>query len=199
MAQFYNTGPIPIWVGVGPDAAANIDGASGDPLFLGHCEKKPRISIRPAYSKVFVDLGGQEIPGDYLFQGAEAFVYCDITRFNEDTYAILADYAALQERGHTDPGEIGSLMVTENSAFPLWLPFPYSAKAAMNDMPQGYHFFNAFLENDDLNGLGTAPREQGLVFHCVRELDVTFQNDFGAGQWKLYDNDCSAVFNLQID
>jgi hypothetical protein len=196
LAQVYTTGAVPIWCGVG--------GPSALPLLLGWAEKFPRIQIRPAFSPVFCDLGGQRVPLDYMFEGEEAIITADVIRFNEGTYRIIADRAAtglggnLGARGYSDPGEIGTLMVQEKIAYPLWLPFLYAAKALMPGMPSGYHFFRCFLEGPDELEQGTVPRKLRMLWHAVRDLDMTVSEAEGAGRLSLYDNDCSAVSGLTM-
>ncbi len=195
MAQPFVTGAVPIFCGVG---------GSASPIFLGHSERYPRIEIRPSFSPVFVDVAGQKVPYDYVYDGEEAYVTADVTRFNEATYAIIADRAATNNtnglailRGNNAPGEIGTLMVTEGIAYGLWLPFFYSTKAAMATMPPGYHFAAAFLEGPDtLDPLGTAPRKIHMVWHCVRKFDTTQSNSFGWGGFNLYDNNPASFVGL---
>ncbi len=193
MAISYVCGPVSIWVGIG---------SGGTPVFLGHAERTPSIQIRPQFSPVFSDLAGQRVPLDYLYDGEEAMVSVDLTRYNEAVYAGIASRPVPNlTRGLDSPGEIGTLIGLEGMAFQLWLNFPYSTKAVFtaNAMPAGYHFWQTFLEGPDgLDGLGTTNRRLRLNFHCMRYLGPE-TNAFGAGRFTLYDHDMSAVASLPID
>lgn len=196
MAQPYVTGPAGIWVGL----------YGGVPTFLGHCERSPSIQVRPYYSPVFCDLAGQRVPLDMIYDGEEAMVSVDLTRYNESTYAALASRPipgrAATTRGTNLPGDIGSLLLLEGFTHELWVTFPYSAKAAMGGpvsatsggpMPAGYHFHAAYLEGpDDLGPLGTTARRLRLNFHCIR----TFTTDSAGASFFLYDHVMSGVAGL---
>jgi hypothetical protein len=191
MTQPYVSGPVDIWCGVGPGYT---------PLLLGWCEKFPTIQIRPSYSPVFVDIGGQMVPLDWMYQGEEALVSGDIIKWNENTYANIAAKSnrATPVRGYNGPGEMGTLMVGEGVAYPLWLRFPYTGKAAFQQavsgsMPAGYRFVASFLMNDDMPQLGTAARKIHLVWHCVRVFDPTVITSVGLGSLKLFDHDMSGL------
>lgn len=199
MAQPYVTGPVSVYVGV------TIGGVTTTPVFLCHGEKGPSIQIRPSFSPVFADISGQRVPLDYLYDGEEAIVTVDSTRFNESVYFNIANRASpgLGSRGTDFPGDIGTLMGHEGKAFPLWLLFPYAGKPAFSaavgpnsggPMPGGYHFFRAFLEGPDgLDGLGTTNRRTRFSFHCIRVLDPTYNGADGSGSLALYDHDMSAI------
>lgn len=197
MAQPYVTGPASIWVAPGLSA----------PLFLGHAERSPSIQVRPSHSPIFSDLSGQRVPLDYIYDGEEALISMDLTRFNEAVYRLIANRGTpgLGTRGLDIPGDIGTLLGTEGRAYPLWIRFPYSAKTAFSNatngaMPGGYRFPLAFLEGPDgLDGLGTTNRRLRLNFHAIRYLDVSVTNTFGAGSLLLYDHNMGAVSSLPIN
>lgn len=197
MAQVYVTGPCSVWVGIG-------DGSTGSatPTFLGHAEKSPSIQIRPQFSPVFNDLAGQRVPIDYLYDGEEAMVSVDLTRYNEATYRSIASRPTMTAtRGTNIPGDIGTLMALEGKTFPLWLNFPYAAKTVMSAgaMPAGYHFYAAFLEGPDgLDSLSTSNRRLRLNFHCIRKMTLE-STELGTGAFYLYDHDVTAVDRLPID
>ncbi len=206
MAQPYVSGPCPIYCGVG---------TGGNPLFLGHAEKFPRISIRPHWSPMFVDLAGQGVAYDYVYDGEEAFVVADVTRWNESVYALMADRAktgaaaALSptDRGTNGFGEIGTLMMTEAVAYGLWIVFPYTAKAFYTTQPAGYQFFSAMLEGPDELDLGSTARKTRMVWHCIRQVQpgmggttVKGANNYGGAiQFGLYDNNVSATAGVPVN
>lgn len=202
MAQPYVTGPCAVYLGVG---------ASGAPVFLGHGERGPSIQIRPSWSPVFADISGQRVPLDYLYDGEEGIVSFDATRYNEDVYAAIANRSnpGIVTRGFDVPGAVGTLMAHEGKAYPLWVTFPYAPKPAFSSavgpnsggaMPAGYHFHRAFLEGPDgLDGLGTTNRRIRFSFHCIRLLNPSYTNAYGAGSLALYDHDMSAVQGAGIN
>ncbi len=190
MGQPYVTGAVSVWIG-----------SAAGPLFLGYSERGPNISIRPHYSNVFVDLSGMSVPFDKIYDGEEAIVSCDLTYFNQNVLLAIEDYAGTTSPGFNEPGEIGTLMLTEGIAYPLYLRFPYAAKPAFQNglngaMPAGYRFYRAMLETDDFPDLGTKARKIHLSWHCLPQLDATVSNDFGTGTFTLYDFDLSQTIGL---
>lgn len=191
MAQTYVSGPVPIW----------ISDQSGLPQFFGHCERMPNIKWRPNYSEVFVDIGGVKVPFDTVKQGSDAMVSLDMIRFN---YPVYNNLSLMTCNEGTVPGDLGTLMVYEQdtsqvASIELWLPFPYVAKPAMGTMSPGYHFLAAMCINDDLDQMGTVPLKKRIIFHCLRQFDPFFTNDFGAGSFDLFDDDMSAIAGLPIN
>ena len=199
MAQPYVTGP-----------AGVIIAFSGVPVFLGHCERSPSIQIRPYYSPVFSDFAGQRVPLDMIYDGEEAMVSLDLTRYNEAVYTSLASRpqgagaaAIAPARGTNVPGDIGTLMLLEGYTTHLWITFPYAAKTVFSSpaapagaggiMPAGYHFHAAYLEGpDDLGPLGTTARRLRLNFHCIRTYSVASTGPV----FTLYDNLMTAVAGM---
>jgi hypothetical protein len=193
MAQLWASGPAGIFVTCG-----------GTPTFLGHSERTPSISIRSQFTDAWSDLGGQSIPTDKMFQGADALVSFDLSRFNYPVFQSIADRAAAGGppapgsifSGTFPPGEIGSLMATEGLAVPLWMTWPYSAKAAYGGgatMPAGFRFLQAFLQGPEDYTSGTVPHKIHCIFYCMRALNITTQNNYGAGQWTLFDYNTSGL------
>jgi hypothetical protein len=187
MSQLWATGPSGIFVTL-----------NGTPTFLGHSERTPSISIRSQFTDAWSDLGGQSIPTDKMFEGADAMVTFDLTRFNYPVFQSVADRAAPGGpppagslfSGSFAPGEIGSLMQAEGLAPPIWLTFPYSAKAAYGGgatLPAGMRFLSAFLLGPEDYTVGTVPHKIHCIFYCMRALNITTQNNFGSGQWTLFD------------
>jgi hypothetical protein len=199
VAQPQTTGPVDIWVGIA---------SGGTPVFLGHGERGPRIRIRRSYRPMYCDLGGDAVPFDQAHQGEMGIVSVILTRWNERVYKVIADAATtglggnLGNRGQQDPGQIGSLMVLEGLAYDLWLRFPFAAKTvyAAGGMPAGYHFYKAMLDQeDDHDDLGTHPKRLGLTWTCLRSFDVSVTNNYGAGRFRLYDHDLTALAGAVID
>lgn len=192
MAQQFVTGPVDIFVNYG-----SLGGVVTPPLYLGYSERGPRMQVRPQYSSTYVDVGGQKIPFDSCYDGQDAIVSADMSRWNEDVYAAIAIKSGASGNnspaGIDDPGDIGTLMMHEGAAITVWLRFTHAAKLAYSTMPAGYRFPIAMLQNDDHNELGTKPRKISLVFHCLREFDVTITNAYGAGRFTLFDHDMTGL------
>ncbi len=172
-----------MYIGLGP---------AGSPLFLGTTEKTPNMQNRPYYKPVYSDSHGQEVPADVSYQGQDAIVSARFTRFNYITLALLQSYTKFLTNPAvpgTDPnGSRGALMLTEGLAYNLWVRYPFSAKAAMQNvlngpLPPGRRYIAAHLVTDNVDELGTNPFAMSLAWHC---LSVYFPNAFG-GYHVLYD------------
>lgn len=200
MAQPYTTGPVDIWVGIAtsPVTDANLR-TTFTPAFLGHCEDGVDLSFRPQYSNLGCDLGGS-VPFDVAYEGTEARVAGALTRWNDSTYQFIHDYTSVISRatigtispGADAPGEIGTLMVTEGAAYPLWLRFPASTKVAYGlapsgAQPAGLRFVAALLVEDSWGRLGTKPRRIPIAWRCLRVFTPTTITSLGSGGFTLYD------------
>jgi hypothetical protein len=188
MATPYVTGPAFIFVGCG---------ASYTPIFLGTAERSPRISIRDEYGEVFNDILGVKIPYDWSWQGEHAFITATINRFNEATVAAMQarPNGPTGVRGYSVPGDVGTLMIGEGKTLPLWVTFPYYAKATYSSagMPPGYHFFATLLESpDDLDNLNTEGRKDTFIWHAVRLPFFSYGSISGMGAY-LYDANVSGL------
>lgn len=170
MAQLWCTGPALLYVGLGSVS-------NPTPVFVGTDNDTPTIDIIPRFREVRNDIGGED-PLDDSYQGRSAAVRYKINRMDEVAIAALEQtnpFSATQ-RGADDPGDVGSLMVTEGKAFPVWVVFPYAAnspipaiaKAAMLGMPAGYHFVAGHLTRDTHSRLGTKEKDFDLEIVCRR-------------------------------
>lgn len=187
MAQLYSTGPVSVYCGIG---------SGGTPLFLGHGQRAPKISITAEFRDVECDLGGA-VSFDTMYGGERGRVSVLLSRYNETVLTIIQDKAiaaAGAVRGTDDPGEIGSLMVSEGLTYGLWLNFPYNTKAfnsnaANGAIPAGYHFFAAYLRGpDDIEVGSTTPKMVQCNFDCLRTFNPAISNAFGQGRLALYDH-----------
>ena len=188
MAKLYTTGPAHLFVGPTIYSLGQL-GLTASLQYLGTAEYAPNIQIRSGWEPVHNDIGGKIIPFDQSYQGEEGFTFVDLNRYNE---IVLARIQARPRphfgnpqppRGHTYPGDIGSLMIQEAMAYSVVVYFPYAAKPAMAGMPPAYRFpFSWLLGPDDLKEMGTKPRKIGLVFYHGRGFNP--QN----GEFLLYDN-----------
>lgn len=198
VARLSNNTPVTIWVNL--QTATKAGGVNGNsPVFLGTGETAPDIEIRTQWEPLMNDLGGSKVPFDYLCEGEEAIVSVELTRWNEKVLkAIQArPHASGGPRGTQNYLDIGSLMLTENLAYTMWLYFPFSQKAAFQNaangaMPEGYRFPATFLEGPDVRRVGTKANKVRCIFHCIRYF--TFTN--GVSKFVLFDENMASVKNL---
>lgn len=177
MGQAYVRGPVHLYVGTG---------SSFTPTYLGTSERAPRLSRKRGFDRVMNDLAGSQLAYDYLLEGVEAFVTLKLTRWNQNTLNAIWDPVSNLGGGaapgnwmFSNPGEIGTLLVTEGVAFPLWVVYSFGSagpatKVAMNNatngaIPPGFHLLNCFIEDDSSEG-GTDPASEPITFHAVRSL-----------------------------
>lgn len=193
MAQFYCTGPAHLWV-----AGYSLGGGSlGTPLYLGTAKNAPHMSHDPAFIPVMNDIGGQVKCFELMYEGEEAFIVAELSRYKESTYRLLAarhtNINNAGTRGFEPAGAIGALMTTENIAPCLWVRFPYSASktafanATNGAMPAGYRFVRANFVGPDQHQIGTQPKHVTVAFHATRQYDST------GGTFTLFDHDVSAL------
>ena len=180
------TGPVAVFCGVGGNFA---------PLFLGHGEQAPEISIRETFKPIKCDLTGETHSLDDLYDGEEATVSCSLVRYNEVVLTAIQTYASTLygPRGIDLPGAQGALMLQEGIAYQLWLVFPYAAKAAFNNgisgpMPPGYHFYAAHLEGPDgIQGGSASAKKIRLTWKCIRTVVPATVNGINTAIVSLYD------------
>ena len=190
MSQPWTTGPALLYCGVGSSFA---------PLFLGTCERPPRITLRPEYEAYFNDLAGQRIPMDQVFQGEDGIVSIDLNRWDESVLTAIQarprHSASGSIRGTLQAGDIGTMMKTEGFDYPLWMKFPYFSKAAYAAGVPGYKFYQAHLLGpDDMDQLGTMPRRNRLVFYCSQLWTLSSGNLTGI----LYDTLSASFSGLPV-
>ena len=194
VAQPYVTGAVDVFVGLG---------SGGSAVYLGSTRGRPRIREMPAFSPVENDIAGDK-PYDMVYGGSDCIVMARFSRFKASVLNSITArpnaQAAYQgvgvaggQGGTTSPsrgtniaGDIGTLMVTEGKAYPLWLRFPYTVlKSAYGNQEPGYYFPAAFLMGpDEHEDLGTTARTEGLVFYAARVLTITTNGPV----WQCYNN-----------
>lgn len=188
MAQVYATGPGLLFVS---GAALSESGVS----YLGTAERHPRQQIKAGWEPLFNDLGGQRVPFDILYEGEEAFLSADLTRWNERILNRLMARPgrAASVRGKNTSVDIGTAVLAEGYGLTLWCQFPFASKAAYQNaangnMPGGFRFpASIMIGPESYESMGTAPKKIRVVFHCLRYFNPT---DFS---FLLYDHDMSAL------
>jgi hypothetical protein len=171
MAQLFCTGPAHVHVGL----PGGFGSSTATIIYLGTCEDSPRVTLRPMTAPVLNSITGG-VPMDLSFQGEEGFIGLDLTRWNQPVLDGIRSRATASSRpgvllpGTWVPGDIGTLMITENAEIAVFLTFPYAAKTAMlaGGMPLGYRFpFCAPIGPDDIGPLGTRARKEHVMFHAI--------------------------------
>jgi hypothetical protein len=162
------------------------------PVYLGTAEKSPSIELVRGWLPWYDDELGASLPADELYEGEEAWVTADVSRWNEPVYAFLAQVINRGPlggaRGMNFAGDVGTSMAYEGYTYPLILQFPFAGKPlyAARGMPPGYRFFSATLAGPDrLEPLGTGPTKRRLLWRCREYLDLE------SGAMALYDHNAA--------
>lgn len=183
MAQAYNTGPVHIYWQL----------FSLQMAYLGTCERAPRIVHTAYFEPIFNDIAGTKVPYDELFQGKDASIAGDLTRWNEavlkDAETRVGNGAQVQPDGLDDEQSRGTMMLAEGQAGILILHFPYYAKPVMSaaGMRPGYRYFGAWLAGPDDKTLGTQVNKAHIQFRALPVYQYT------TGKFLLYDTNLSGI------
>lgn len=185
MAHPWCTGPSHVYVGVG---------ANGAPLYFGTTESTPMIEERPEYEPLMNDLGGSRKPFDFSFQGVDCIIGGTFTRYEWSVFRTMraiptgSTAAGTGNLGVSRFGDLGTFMIYEAKAYPVWLTFPYSAKAAMSGLTPGLRFVRCFLEAPiGFNG-GTRPQRVHLTWYAARSFSI-----IAGGTMTCYDENVSGL------
>lgn len=177
-SQPWVTGPAHIFCGVGVGYA---------PRYLGTAEKSVRGQRNLEYEPVFNDIGGTRIPIDTSFQGEQWFISADVSRWDMASYNLLATVPRPSGTlGQNAGGDLGTLMIQEGCAYPLWIQFPYGggAKVAYAGLEAGRRFFASYLLGPEvLEPMGTQPHKRRLVWHCLRLLAPAANNSIASASF----------------
>lgn len=189
MGQLYSTGPVGVFVGLG---------SGGAPVYLGHGREAPDIEVDPEWFDVECDLGGK-VRIDVGAAGEAGKGSVLLTWYNESVLRLIQDRAALIARGFQDPGEIGTLLLTEGFTYKVWFVFPNAQKAAYQagrggPSPLGYRFWNGYVRGPDkiISGSKTA-RLMQVHWDFLRTFDASVTDGLMLGRWTLYDEDVTGL------
>ncbi len=156
-----------------------------DCVFFGWMEKVPTIQLRPVYRPYRTDAGGVE-PHDHYYGGSSALVSGVVTVWNQATLTLMQSYTGDYYPGQDTAGAVGRAMGAEEAAFQLFLVFPYQRKGDYSDMPPGYRFLNAWLQDDGSTN-GSTARKLQLAWKCQRLYNPA------DGTYTLYDNNMTPL------
>jgi hypothetical protein len=225
MASPWSSGPVGVWVSVAPDVnvksgasvstpsvTSNVTGkvtqatiagkAQGSPVFLGTCENGVTIRAIPEYENVMNDFGGTRKPFDRIYEGEDALSVGILTRWNEPVYRALESIPNFGGvPGVNQPGDIGTMMITEGYAYTVWLEFLFSSgragytKAAWvaGGFPAGYRFPFSWLEGPKERETGTRAGKIHLTFYHGRGFDPV------SGKFMCADQDMSLVSGVALN
>jgi|HubBroStandDraft_3_1064219.scaffolds.fasta_scaffold329365_1 hypothetical protein len=191
MAQVFTTGPVELWAGVAGSSA------SPQPAFIGHGERAPRVEIVQNFKPVMCDLSGDMEQYDAMFMLGHAIIEVDLIRSNiAPLFAMQAQpnpwNAVTLPAGLNAVGDVGTIMLTEGFAPPLWVRWPYSLKASMFGLPNGLHFFRTYLLGPNLHTMGTVPYKFRALFYAMSVYQISGPV---AGGFACYDGIMSALPN----
>lgn len=185
MSQAYVSGPVHCYVGVDPKegSADLLNGGGRDPnkskpIYLGTFQDAPKILTNSQWSPMMNDLWGQTSPFDMSYQGVYADIFGELTVWNWPVLTLCQTRpnVALTE-GADNILSIGTMMVTEGYAYPLWLHFPYyqlkgefGGLAGKTNAPPGYRYHAAWLMGPEEEDLGTKPNKVFVHFRGIRRV-----------------------------
>ncbi len=153
--------------------------------FLGWMEKVPTVRVRPVYRPYRTDVGGVE-PHEHYYGGSSAMVSGVMTVWNQATLTLMQTYTGDYYPGQDTAGAVGRAMGAEQAAFQLFTVFPYQRKGDYTDMPPGYRFLNAWLQDDGSTNGSTARKVQ-LAWKCQRLFNPA------DGTYTLYDSNMAPL------
>lgn len=202
MAQLWSTGPVHIHAKLGPTGQKVMK-------YLGTGQQAPDINIEGHHVPVMNDIGGPVLPFDQIWAGEIGRVDVEFTRWNETNLALLAARPSQGSngvpavRGKNTRYDIGSLLLTEDLAFELYLQFVFSVgqtapkpafnNAASGQQPAGYHFLRAIVDGPMIRRPGTKANSMHVSFFCLRYYIATSGALGTAGDFLLYDHTLPAL------
>ena len=176
-------GPVQWHVGVG---------AAGALSFLGWAEGDTRISLAAAEDEIRTDLGGPAIPSDVQFMGEQAFISCDLSRWDKAVLKKLKSRLPSANNsnvsgGTYSVGQMGALMIAEGYAVRLLLKGGYSAKNLNSgDLPI-WNFLAAWPTSNLDVGISTRASRFRLTMRAIPVID------WGTGSSTLYNQDVTGI------
>lgn len=192
--QLWSTGPALIYAGP-------ITVSAGGVLFVGTCKVKPVIEVDFLFKPVSADVGG-DAPLDRMYVGKRGQLRLDLNRFSypvvqalcnvPNTALALANVPNPGSPGVDNPGDVGTLVVTEQQTYVLYVVFPYYLKPAYGGgqptgMVPGYRFPFCSTNKESIHP-GTDEHHKTLIVDATRGMiNPGFTNVYGSGQMMLYD------------
>jgi hypothetical protein len=194
MAIVYVTGPVLLFIRI----------PGGSPVFLGTSMTAPRRVIRRCFAPVHNDLKGSQLPFDDLFAGEEAYIFADLTRWNELVYRSLSkmpvpvgSVAPLLPNtgglaGSLSTSDLGTAMMTEGAAYQLYMRWPFydtHPMMAANGMLAGERYLQVYFKGEDKADQGNKMNVRTLVWYAISKYNPATVNN----AWVLYDNNMTGI------
>lgn len=155
MAQFWNTGPAHVFVGIGTSVSQNVTTVNGwgnnnditdtssqllssqsnrndNPVYLGTTEQGLKIEERFTFDEAYTDVRGSKLPSDLIYEGKVYVIDGIFNFYNEDVWRRLVRMpipqaaGAVNNQGKREQAHLtGTMMVLEKAAYPLIIWTPY--------------------------------------------------------------------------
>lgn len=155
--------------------AAAISALTRVALYLGTAMTAPRIAKRRVYFPIYNDLSGPILPYDKGYAGQEAWIFADLTKWDESVYRTLASAPRPGGFAGADTaGQRGTLMMTEAAGYGLILRYPHYDQHPVfraNGMPAGERYYCAFLEGPDEHEPGNKANARHVAWYSQSVYD----------------------------
>lgn len=155
MAQFWNTGPAHVFVGIGTSTNQTTTTVNGwennndvsnttnisllsentrndNPVYFGTTEQGLKIEERFTFDEVHTDNRGTKLPSDLIYEGKIYVIDGVFNYYNEDVFRRLVRMpvpqaaGAVNNQGKREQAHLtGTMMVREKAAYPLIIWTPY--------------------------------------------------------------------------
>ena len=170
MAQFYNTGGVRFYAGVDENNPLNRA-----PQFIGTSEGPSFLDEVPGFAPIQNDVAGGMLPMDHVYQNRVWQISLIMNRVNLPIWYEMARRPQI-DPANFGPGEwsmvdVGTFMVQERSAFPVWAFMPSAAaspggRPSMPDMRGVYRFWGTILRGPNRRQVGTQQKKIHVQFYC---------------------------------
>lgn len=184
--------PSPAWYQcTGPINVFGRVGYTGSGFYLGTCEQHPIPEGDIEYNEVMNDLGGNKVPADRQFMGAEEIIVLDLNRFNFAGYNVLRSGPSFNGNvGQTSSLARGSFVIQNQNAFELWLVYTFFGTPNVLDpnMPIGTYYPYCRLLGDHIPESGSKNMMGRLIVGAMNGFNTPAGNYFG---WLLKSHNAS--------
>lgn len=142
--------------------------------YLGTAERAPVIALEPTYRKVHADGQNWPLSADKVLLGEQATITALLTRWDETTYAFIANRldSLTGGRGTFGINDIGTMMIAESQTYQLFVQFPFADNVVYQGMPQGYLFPYVTIDGPEVfDTIGTEGRKLLCIFDAIEGIN----------------------------
>jgi len=132
--------------------------------FLGFTRGRTRFRSTMLKKPVIADYAGLEMPADMLRTGIMAHITMQLVRFDPAVLNRVQAQIAGAVTGQIQAGEIGTLLLAENSTFRVMVRSPYVSKPIFSSQRAGVRLLWAFLDESFEAELTTEEQVWNLTF-----------------------------------